>query len=60
MQDNAATTMILTSLRDISNELKAIHDELQQLNHLGQRTDTGRGSVADTRTARRPDLWPRR
>ncbi len=60
MQDSAATMMILGALRDIINELKAIHEELQQLNQLGQRTDPGREGVADVRTARRPDSWPRR
>ena len=60
MQDSAATMMILGALRDIVNELEAIHEELQQLNRLGQRTDPGRDDVADMRTARRPDSWPRR
>ena len=55
MQDSAATMMILGALRDIVNELKAIHDQLQQLSQLGQRTDPGHEDVADLRTTRRPD-----
>ena len=60
MQDSAATMMILGALRDIVTELKAIHEELHQLNQLGQRTDPGREGVADIRMATRPDSWPKR
>ena len=59
MQDSPAAMMILGALRDIATELKAIHEDLQQLNQLGQRTDSGREGGADIRTARRPDSWPR-
>jgi hypothetical protein len=32
MQDRVGTMMIIRSLRDIADELKAVHQELRQLN----------------------------
>ena len=60
MQESPAAMMILAALRDIITELKAIHEELRQLNQLGQRTDPSRIGVSDIGRARRSDAWPRR
>lgn len=45
MQDRVATMLIIRSLQDIANELKAVHLELRQLNgsspHGGSSLRTG-------------------
>lgn len=48
MEDRTATMMIVRMLQEITNELRAIREELQQLNRLGQQTDPERHGVADT------------
>jgi len=39
MQDSSATIMIVRALQEIAAEVRAIHEELHQLNQLGRRGD---------------------
>ena len=39
MQDNTATIMIVRALQELAAEVRAIHEELHQLNELGRRGD---------------------
>jgi hypothetical protein len=39
MQDNTATIMIVRALQEIAAEVRAIHEELHQLNQLGRQGD---------------------
>ncbi len=39
MQDRIATMLIIRSLQDIANELKAVHHELRQLNRSSPHED---------------------
>jgi hypothetical protein len=39
MQDRTASMMIIRALQEIATEMRAIHEELHQLNQLVQRVD---------------------